>query len=311
VRRGVRRTSGAQRQGTTVHGARPAHDGRTDSEQTWGCRDGHFCCLASLARSAAASWSASACRYHESSDGLTVRLRRSKRPGGRRAHRGHPYGTNLAPARSVPGAPGLRFSITEERFCPWTPWPPGTTRLSGNAVALVLKRHAARPGSTPEVAVLAWAGLNLGCCRLESRARHAENGPQHCVLRGTSRGSLFRESRRRVYCREGEAGRRQARSSVRGYWICRPDATVSGARPEAQYAAVLLGSWRPHHDDRHSARIPSPARCYVLLKNWPNCRHIMSESVVRRRVEPQYGYAFRHLGVLLCSSCTSCKNGVR
>jgi integrase len=150
VRRGVRRTLGtAQRQvrPVTVPDLRAMLEGlRADMG---GCRDRALLLLGfagALRRSELVGLDVA--DITEGSDGLTVRLRRSKtdQEGAGRTV-GIPYGSNLAtcPVRAWRG--WLEVSgITEgPAFCPVDRHGHiGTTRLSAPAVALVLKRHAAR-----------------------------------------------------------------------------------------------------------------------------------------------------------------------
>jgi integrase len=156
VRRGVRRTLGtAQRQvrPVTVPELRTMVEGLgTDPA---GCRDRALFLLGfagALRRSELVGLDMD--DVTEGSDGLTVRLRRSKtdQEGAGRTV-GIPFGSNpvTCPVRALRA--WLEVSgITEgHAFCPVDRHGHlGTTRLSGNAVALVLKRHAGRAGLDPK-----------------------------------------------------------------------------------------------------------------------------------------------------------------
>src|ERR1039457_6407075 len=156
VRRGVRRTFGtAQRQvrPVTVPELRAMLQGLGIDPA--GCRDRALLLLGfagALRRSELVGLDvADAC---EGADGLTVRLRRSKtdQEGAGRTL-GIPFGSNPVTCPVRAWRAWLEVSgITEgHAFCPVDRHGHlGTTRLSGNAVALVLKRHAGRAGLDPK-----------------------------------------------------------------------------------------------------------------------------------------------------------------
>jgi integrase len=140
----------------------------------------------------------------ESSDGLTVRLRRSKtdQEGAGRTV-GIPYGTNLATCPVRAWRAWLDVSgITEgHAFCPVDRHGHlGTTRLSGNAVALVLKRHAARAGLDPaEVAghsLRAGLATSAAAAGVPERVIAEQTGHKGTAMlrRYIREGSLFREN---------------------------------------------------------------------------------------------------------------------
>ena len=138
----------------------------------------------------------------EGTDGLTVRLRRSKtdQEGAGRTV-GIPFGSNLVTCRAWRGwlavsgiteGPAFRPVDRHGRI--------GTTRLSAQAVALVLKRHAVRAGLDPsEVAAHSLrAGLATSAAAVGVPERVIANQTGHkgtAMLRRYIReGSLFRQN---------------------------------------------------------------------------------------------------------------------
>jgi integrase len=206
VRRGVRRTLGtAQRQvrPVTVPDLRAMLQGLgTDPA---GCRDRALLLLGfagALRRSELVSLDVT--DITESSDGLTVRLRRSKtdQEGAGRAI-GIPYGSNPVTCPVRAWRAWLEVSgITEgHAFCPVDRHGHlGTTRLSGNAVALVLKRHASRAGFDPgEVAghsLRAGLATSAAAARVPERVIADQTGHRGTAMlrRYIREGSLFREN---------------------------------------------------------------------------------------------------------------------
>ncbi len=206
VRRGVRRTLGtAQRQvrPLTVPELRTMLEGLgTDPA---GCRDRALLLLGfagALRRSELVGLDVA--DITEGSEGLTVRLRRSKtdQEGAGRII-GIPYGSNPITCPVRAWRAWLEVSgITEgAAFCPVDRHGRiGTTRLSAPAVALVLKRHAARAGLDP----VEFAGHSLRAGLATSAA--AVGVPERVIAiqtghKGTAmlrryirEGSLFREN---------------------------------------------------------------------------------------------------------------------
>jgi integrase len=206
VRRGVRRTLGtAQRlvRAVTVPDLRTMVDGL--GADMGGCRDRALLLLGfagALRRSELVGLDVA--DITESSDGLTVRLRRSKtdQEGAGRTV-GIPYGTNLATCPVRAWRAWLDVSgITEgHAFCPVDRHGHlGTTRLSGNAVALVLKRHAARAGLDPaEVAghsLRAGLATSAAAAGVPERVIAEQTGHKGTAMlrRYIREGSLFREN---------------------------------------------------------------------------------------------------------------------
>jgi site-specific recombinase XerD len=206
VRRGVRRTLGtAQRQvrPVTVPDLHTMLEGlRADMG---GCRDRALLLLGfagALRRSELVGLDVA--DVTEGSDGLTVHLRRSKtdQEGAGRTV-GIPFGSNPITCPVRAWRAWLEVSgITEgHAFCPVDRHGHiGTTRLSGPAVALVVKRRAARAGLDPrEVAGHSLrAGLATSAAAVGVAERVIANQTGH---RGTAmlhryirEGSLFREN---------------------------------------------------------------------------------------------------------------------
>jgi integrase len=211
VRRGVRRTLGtAQRQvrPVTVPDLRAMLDGLgTDPA---GCRDRALLLLGfagALRRSELVGLDVA--DLTEGTDGLTIRLRRSKTDQegvGRTV--GIPYGSNLAtcPVRSWRAWLELS-SITEgAAFRPVDRHSHiGGARLSAPAVALVLKRHAARAGFDPREV----SGHSLRAGLATSAA--AAGVPERVIAEQTGhRGTAML----RRYIREGSLFRENAASAV-------------------------------------------------------------------------------------------------
>jgi integrase len=211
VRRGVRRTLGtAQRRvrPVTVPELRTMVGGLgTDSA---GCRDRALLLLGfagALRRSELVGLDVA--DITEGTDGLTVRLRRSKtdQEGAGRTV-GVPYGSNpvTCPVRAwrawlelsgITEGPAFRSVDRHGRI--------GTTRLSPQAVALVLKRHAARAGIDPgEV-----AGHSL---RAGLATSAAEAGVPERVIAATTGHKGTAMLRR--YIREGSLFRENAASAI-------------------------------------------------------------------------------------------------
>jgi integrase len=140
----------------------------------------------------------------EGTDGLTVRLRRSKtdqKKAGRTL--GIRYGSNpvTCPVRAwlawldVSGIPeGAAFRPVDRHGHI------GATRLSGQAVALVLKRHAARAGLDPaEVAghsLRAGLATSAAAAGVPERVIAEQTGHKGTAMlrRYVREGSLFREN---------------------------------------------------------------------------------------------------------------------
>jgi integrase len=145
----------------------------------------------------------------EGTDGLTVRLRRSKtdQEGAGRTI-GVPFGSNPVTCPVRAWLAWLEISgITEgPAFCPVDRHDHiGTTRLSGQAVALVLKRHAARVGLDPAE----FAGHSLRAGLATSAA--AAGVPERVIADQTGhRGTAML----RRYIREGSLFRENAASAV-------------------------------------------------------------------------------------------------
>jgi integrase len=140
----------------------------------------------------------------EGSDGLTVRLRRSKtdQEGAGRTV-GIPFGSNPVTCPVRAWRAWLEVSgITEgHAFCPVDRHGHlGTTRLSGNAVALVLKRHAAGAGLDPkEVAghsLRAGLATSAAGAGVPERVIAEQTGHKGTAMlrRYIREGSLFREN---------------------------------------------------------------------------------------------------------------------
>ena len=211
VRRGVRRTLGtAQRQvrPVTVPELRTTLQGL--GANMGGCRDRALLLLGfagALRRSELVGLDVA--DITEGVDGLTVHLRRSKtdQEGVGRAI-GIPFGSNpvTCPVRAWRAWLELS-SITEgHAFCPVDRHGHlGTTRLSGNAVALVLKRHAGRAGLDPKEV----AGHSLRAGLATSAA--AAGVPERVIADQTGhRGTAML----RRYIREGSLFRENAASAV-------------------------------------------------------------------------------------------------
>ena len=211
VRRGVRRTLGtAQRQvhPVTVPDLRTMLEGLgTDPA---GCRDRALLLLdfaGALRRSELVGLDVA--HITEGTDGLTVRLRRSKtdQEGAGRTI-GVPFGSNPVTCPVRAWLAWLEISgITEgPAFCPVDRHDHiGTTRLSGQAVALVLKRHAARVGLDPAE----FAGHSLRAGLATSAA--AAGVPERVIADQTGhRGTAML----RRYIREGSLFRENAASAV-------------------------------------------------------------------------------------------------
>ena len=206
VRRGVRRTLGtAQRRvrPVTVPELRTMVGGLgTDSA---GCRDRALLLLGfagALRRSELVGLDVA--DITEGTDGLTVRLRRSKtdQEGAGRTV-GVPYGSNpvTCPVRAwrawlelsgITEGPAFRSVDRHGRI--------GTTRLSPQAVALVLKRNAARAGIDPgEVAghsLRAGLATSAAAAGVPERVIAATTGHKGTAMlrRYIREGSLFREN---------------------------------------------------------------------------------------------------------------------
>jgi site-specific recombinase XerD len=211
VRRGVRRTLGtSQRQvrPVTVPELRTMLEGLgTDSG---GCRDRALLLLGfagALRRSELVGLDVD--NVCEGADGLTVRLRRSKtdQEGAGRTV-GIPYGSNLATCPVRAWRAWLELSsITEgAAFRPVDRHGHiGATGLSCQAVALVLKRHAARAGLDPDEV----SGHSLRAGLATSAA--AVGVPERVIADQTGhRGTAML----RRYIREGSLFRENAASAV-------------------------------------------------------------------------------------------------
>jgi integrase len=206
VRRGVRRTLGtAQRQvrPLTVPELRTMVEGLGTGPA--GCRDRALLLLGfagALRRSELVGLDVA--DITEGSDGLTVHLRRSKTDQeGAGRNVGIPYGSNLAtcPVRAwrawlevsgITEGPAFRPVDRHDHI--------GTTRLSGQAVALVLKRHAARAGLDPtEVAghsLRAGLATSAAAAGVPERVIAEQTGHKGTAMlrRYIREGSLFREN---------------------------------------------------------------------------------------------------------------------
>lgn len=211
VRRGVRRTLGtAQRRvrPITVPDLRTMIDGL--STDAAGCRDHALLLLGfagALRRTELVGLDVDDVR--EGPDGLTVHLRHSKtdqESTGRTV--GVPYGSNpqTCPVRAwrawleasgISEGPAFRSVDRHGRV--------GTTRLTAQAVALVLKRHTARAGLDPDEV----AGHSL---RAGLATAAAEAGVPERVIAATT-GHRGRAMLRR-YIREGSLFRENAASAV-------------------------------------------------------------------------------------------------
>jgi integrase len=211
VRRGVRRTLGtAQRQvrPVTVPDLRTMLEGL--GADMGGCRDRALLLLGfagALRRSELVGLDVA--DITEGVDGLTVHLRRSKtdQEGAGRTV-GIPFGSNPVTCPVRAWRAWLEVSgITEgHAFCPVDRHGHlGTTRLSGNAVALVLKRHAGRAGLDP--AEVAGHSLRAGL----ATSAAAAGVPERVIADQTGhRGTAML----RRYIREGSLFRENAASAV-------------------------------------------------------------------------------------------------
>jgi len=206
VRRGVRRTLG-----TAQHQVRPVTvpELRTMLQglgtDPGGCRDRALLLLGfagALRRSELVGLDVA--DVTEGADGLTVHLRRSKtdQEGAGRTV-GIPYGSNPLTCPVRAWRAWLEVSgITEEAaFRPVDRHGHvGTTRLSGQAVALVLKRHAARAGLDPgEVAghsLRAGLATSAAAVGVPERIIAEQTGHKGTAMlrRYIREGSLFREN---------------------------------------------------------------------------------------------------------------------
>jgi integrase len=206
VRRGVRRTLGtAQRQvrPLTVPELRTMVEGL--GADMGGCRDRALLLLGfagALRRSELVGLDA--VDVNEGTDGLTLRLRRSKTDQeGAGRNVGIPYGSNPAtcPVRAwrawleVSGiTEGAAFRAVDRHGRL------GPTRLSAPAVALVLKRHAARAGLDPgEVAghsLRAGLATSAAAAGVPERVIAEQTGHKGTAMlrRYIREGSLFREN---------------------------------------------------------------------------------------------------------------------
>ena len=211
VRRGVRRTLGtAQRQvhPVTVPDLRTMLEGL--GSDSAGCRDRALLLLGfagALRRSELVGLNVA--DITEGTEGLTVRLRRSKtdQEGAGRTV-GIPYGSNSAtcPVRAcsawlevsgITEGPAFR-SVDRHGHI-------GATRLSAQAVALVLKRHAAKAGLDPKEV----AGHSLRAGLATSAA--AAGVPERVIADQTGhKGTAML----RKYIREGSLFRENAASAV-------------------------------------------------------------------------------------------------
>jgi integrase len=211
VRRGVRRTLGtAQRQvhPVTVPDLRTMLQGLgTDPAE---CRDRALLLLGfagALRRSELVGLDVA--DLTEGADGLTVHLRRSKtdQEGAGRTV-GIPYGSKQAtcPVRAWQAWLEVSGIIEGPAFCPVDRHGHiGTTRLSAQAVALVLKRHAARAGLDPSEV----AGHSLRAGLATSAA--AAGVPERVIADQTGHKGT---SMLRRYIREGSLFRENAASAV-------------------------------------------------------------------------------------------------
>ncbi len=211
VRRGVRRTLGtAQRQvrPVTVPELRTMFQGL--GTDPGGCRDRALLLLGfagALRRSELVGLDLA--DVTEGADGLTVHLRRSKtdQEGAGRTV-GIPFGSNpvTCPVRAWRAWLELS-SITEgAAFRPVDRHGHiGTTRLSGQAVALVLKRHAARAGLDP--AEVAGHSLRAGL----ATSAAAAGIPERVIAEQTGHKGM---AMLRRYIREGSLFRENAASAV-------------------------------------------------------------------------------------------------
>jgi integrase len=211
VRRGVRRTLGtAQRQvhPITVPDLRTMLEGL--GSDSAGCRDRALLLLGfagALRRSELVGLNVA--DITEGTDGLTVRLRRSKtdQEGAGRTV-GIPYGSNPPTCPVRAWREWLEVSVITEgaAFRPVDRHGHiGTTRLNGQAVALVLKRHAARAGFDP--GEVAGHSLRAGL----ATAAAAAGVPERVIAEQTGhRGTALL----RRYIREGSLFRENAASAV-------------------------------------------------------------------------------------------------
>ena len=211
VRRGVRRTLGtAQRQvrPLTVPELRTMVEGLGTGPA--GCRDRALLLLGfagALRRSELVGLDVA--DVTEGSDGLTVHLRRSKTDQeGAGRNVGIPYGSNLAtcPVRAwrawleisvITDGPAFRAVDRHGHI--------GARRLSGQAVALVLKRHAVRAGLDPDEV----AGHSLRAGLATSAA--AAGVPERVIAEQTGHKGT---ATLRRYIREGSLFRENAASAV-------------------------------------------------------------------------------------------------
>jgi integrase len=148
----------------------------------------------------------------EGADGLTVHLRRSKtdQEGAGRTV-GIPYGSNpvTCPVRAWRAWIEVSGIIKGPAFCPVDRHGHiGPTRLSAPAVALVLKRHAARVGLDPaEVAghsLRAGLATSAAAAGVPERVIAEQTGHKGTAMlrRYIREGSLFRENAARSGCRK-------------------------------------------------------------------------------------------------------------
>jgi len=145
----------------------------------------------------------------EGSDGLTVHLRRSKtdQEGAGRTV-GIPYGSNpvTCPVRAWRAWIEVSGIIEGPAFCPVDRHGHiGPTRLSAQAVALVLKRHAARVGLDP--AEVAGHSLRAGL----ATSAAAAGVPERVIAEQTGHRGI---AMLRRYIREGSLFREKAASAV-------------------------------------------------------------------------------------------------
>jgi integrase len=206
VRRGVRRTLGtAQRQvrPLTVPELRTMLD--VLGSDTAGCRDRALLLLGfagALRRSELVGLDVA--DVTETTEGLRVSLRRSKTDQeGTGRTVGIPYGSNpvTCPVRAWRAWLGASGIIEGPAFCPVDRHGHiGTTRLSAQAVALVLKRRAARVGLDPrEVAghsLRAGLATSAAAAGVPERVIAEQTGHKGTAMlrRYIREGSLFREN---------------------------------------------------------------------------------------------------------------------